>query len=338
MTSVQPVEDASTEIINWTGDTGLEDFDRSDISMPRMQIEHADALFRDSQTDQTFEELTVILLGLHKGRLMWPAELAEGNDTDAPLCKSPDFKHGFPNLDMDLSKDKRFPWHAQTNYSESDLVQLQIEENGIPLLTTPSLACAGCRFREWNTAPDGKKPWCAEEWTLPMLYLDPEDESWNPALFSTRRSGVKPTKNYLTPFVTKKIPLFTSVTKMTLDANRRGSVKYCTPSYEKVGRTDEGEYMMYRESFLSAKSFLSQFPLPRNEDDDEGDPALNDEEIKNNTVVIDAEVEPEPEPEAEPEEKVFRTAGKVKQPTAPTVSHEDVTNLDTEEDDDEPPF
>ncbi|AMS03452.1 hypothetical protein SEA_BENCZKOWSKI14_59 [Gordonia phage Benczkowski14] len=350
MTSVQPVSE-STDVVNWkansTGLEGLEDFDQSDISMPRLQIDHADGVFKHSQTEETFDELTVIILGLHKGRLMWPAEIGEGESKDSPLCKSPDFRHGFPNLSTEVPRDKRFPWEAQDRFTTADLKPIEVEVLGVPMLTEPSLPCEKCKFREWNTDPSGKRPWCAEEWTLPLLYMEGEgdDAVWSPALFSVRRSGVKPTKTYLTPFVTRKTNTFTAVTKLGLDKFRRGSVKYCTPTYEKVGITDEADHPDYYESFRSAKEFLKQYPLPRDEDSNESDdPNLNNEVVENNTIDADVVEEPQPaqpqaqaQPEPEPEkEKVFSTKGRVKQPepVAPTAS----AGTSTYDDDDEPPF
>lgn len=345
MTSVQPVSESS-DVVKWnemaTGLEGLEDFDQSDISMPRIQIVHDEGVFKHSQTEETFEELTCIILGLHKGRLMWPAEIGEGDSKDAPLCKSPDFKHGFPNLNDELPRDKRFPWDAQDRFTKADLKPLSVEVLGVPMLTEPSLLCEKCKFREWNTDPSGKRPWCAEEWTLPILYAepdtldDPEGATWSPALFSVRRSGVKPTKTYLTPFVTRKTQLFTAVTKMGLEKFKRGSVKYSIPTYEKIGVTDTADHPDYYESFKGAKEFLKQYPLPRDEDSSESDdPNLNSDTIENNT--IDAEVIPEEKPEPEPEkEKVFSTKGRVKQaePAAPATQ----AGSAEYDDDDEPPF
>lgn len=349
MTSVQPTSE-STDIVNWransTGLEGLEDFDQSDISMPRLQIDHTDGVFKHSQTEETFDELTVIILGLHKGRLMWPAEIGEGESKDSPLCKSPDFRHGFPQLDESLPKDKRFPWEAQSAFTKADLKPLQVEVLGVPMTTEPALPCEECRFRQWNTDPSGKRPWCAEEWTLPLLYMEGEGEDavWSPALFSVRRSGVKPTKTYLTPFVTRKTQTFTAVTKLGLDKFRRGSVRYCTPTFEKIGITDTADHPDYYESFRSAKEFLKQYPLPKtDEDDDSGDPALNNETIEDNTIDADVVEEPKPQPKPQPkpepepeQEKVFSTKGKVKQPEpqAPTVTAGEAVY----DEDDEPPF
>ena len=359
MTSLQPSQTTGTDVVEWGGDTGLEDFDTSDLTMPRLSIDHAEGAFKNSQTDELFPELIVILLGLHKSRIMW-GEVSDGDDADPPLCKSPDTKHGFPNIDTELAASKRFPWDAQNVYTPADMKPLEIGDN---LLTMPSIGCKDCHFKNWNTDPTGKKPWCSEEWTFPLLYQDPDDpEVWVPALFTIRRSGIKPARQYVTPFATKKTPIFTVATKLSLEHNRRGMVKYSTPVFSKVAKTDPDSWQDYYESFQSAKQFLLQFPMPK-EDDEDAAATVPDGDIEGN--IIDAEVEPEapvaetpksapaqptppsaqtraqpepepapaPEPEPEPEEVVISTKGKVKpMETAPAAGTVQI------DDDEEPPF
>ena len=349
MTSLQPSKTAGTDVVEWGGETGLEDFDSSDLTMPRLSIDHPDAVFKNSQTEETFEELTVILLGLHKSRLMW-GDLNDGDDQDPPLCKSPDCKNGFPNIDPELPASKQFPWDAQDVYTPGDMKPLEVGDN---LLTMPSIGCKNCHFKEWNTDPSGKKPWCSEEWCFPLLYQEPDDpDSWVPALFTIRRSGIKPARSYVTPFATKKTPIFTVATKLSLDVNKRGSVKFCTPVFSKVAKTDPASWQDYFESFKSAQQFLLQYPMPK--EDDDAAASVPDGDIEGN--IIDAEVEedtkpastpaakaqrvqpepePTPEPEPESEEVVISTKGKVKAPVTNTAPAAGTVQID---DDEEPPF
>lgn len=354
MTSLQPSSATGTDVVEWAGtETGLEDFDTSDLTMPRLSIDHAEAAFKNSQTDELFNELTVVLLGLHKSRIMW-GDINEGDDNDPPLCKSPDTKHGFPNVDPEYSASKQFPWDAQDVYTPGDMKPLEVGEN---LLTMPSIGCKNCKFKEWNTDPTGKRPWCSEEWTFPLLYQDPEDpEIWVPALFTIRRSGIKPARAYVTPFASKKNPIFTVATKLTLDTNRRGMVKYCTPVFSKVARTSKDSYQDYFDSFKSAQSYLLQYPMPKDDAVSDEASTVPDGDIEGN--IIDAEVEepvaaastqppapraqPEPtppkapEPTPEPEEVVISTKGKVKPiATAATAPAAGTVEID---DDEDPPF
>lgn len=343
MTSLQPSAQASaTDVVEWSNsETGLEDFDTSDVTMPRLSIDHPEGAFRNSQTEELFESLTVVLLGLHKSRIMW-GEISEG-EADAPLCKSPNTRDGFPNMDPELPDSKQYPWDAQSVFQPSSAVPLvlEVDNNGDKLQTMPSLPCKDCHFKEWNTDPSGKRPWCSEEWVFPLLYQDPNDpDSWVPALWTVRRSGIKPARQYVTPFATKKTPIFTVATRLDLDINRRGSVKYCTPKFKKVAKTDPEAYQDYFDSFKSAQAFLSQYPMPKIEEDDAAN--MPEGDIQNNVIDAEEETAPEPDrpqpqapkpaPKPEPEpEPVISTVGKVKAavPAAGTVEIDD---------DEEPPF
>lgn len=342
-TLLQPSGTTGTDVVEWTGgETGLEDFDTRDLTMPRLSIDHADGVFKNSQTEETFDNLTVILLGLHKSRIMW-GDLSDGPDGDPPLCKSPDTVHGFPNIDTELPASKQFPWEAQNVFQPSDLETIPLDDGR---QTMPSVGCKTCHFKEWNTDPSGKRPWCSEEWTFPLLYQDPLDsESWVPALFTIRRSGIKPARAYTTPFAAKKTPIFTVATELGLDVNKRGMVKYCSPTFKKIAKTDPAAWPDYFDNLKSAKLFLAQFPMPRTGDE----PVVSEEDqvsdgIEGNT--IDGEVEPQAPtpppapaapkppraaPEPEPEERVISTVGKVR-PAAPAAGTVQI------DDDEEPPF
>lgn len=310
----------------WGGDTGLEDFDSSDVSMPRLNIDHAENVFKDSLSNDTFESLDVILLGLHKSRIMWPGEISDG-DAAAPLCKSPDFSNGFPNMDPDISAELRYPWSAQDVYTPEQAVPLTLSDGRV---TQPAISCKACKFKEWNTDPTGKKPWCSEEWIFPLLYRT-EDGSWNPALFGLKRSGLAPAKKYVSPFATKKMPLFVTITKLTLNANKRGMVRYSTPVFTKGAATPEAEWTDYHTSFVGAKEYLKQYPMPR-----------TDEEV-GGEVIEDNSWEPEPsQPAATPPPAAAQPKEEPAAPAAPTPPAAPAAPVASPVidagDDDEPPF
>ena len=74
---------------------GLESIDASDLSMPIIKMVHDQGVWEDSLSGEQFEEMDVILLGLIKQRVLWPAEMAE--EADAPLCRSYNFTQGHPS-------------------------------------------------------------------------------------------------------------------------------------------------------------------------------------------------------------------------------------------------
>lgn len=318
----------------WGGDTGLEDFNSSDVSMPRLTIDHGEGVFRDSLSNDVYEELEVVLLGLHKSRIMWPTELGDGDNAKAPMCKSPDFTHGFPNMDPDIKADDRFPWAAQLVYQPSDAVPLQLADGGE---TMPSIGCNNCRFKEWNTDPSGKKPWCSEEWTFPLAYLDSQGQ-WTPALFTVKRSGLGPAKKYVSPFASKKMPLFVVRTKLTLNNNKRGMVRYSTPVFTKGAETAQEEWPEYRDMFVTAKEFLKQLPTPRTEDDEAGEAPAKVENNEWKGETVDADPEPAAPAQAPASPAPAAPAAPPAQPAAPKADPAPAAPAVDMGDDDEPPF
>ena len=100
--SVVPYDDSNV---------GLEDVGVGDVVIPRLRIVHDEAMFEDNLSKAKFSTMKVVLLGLVKQRIFWDDNV---EDDDKPLCKSPDFEHGFPNVDP--GQRKTFPW-AKSNFT-----------------------------------------------------------------------------------------------------------------------------------------------------------------------------------------------------------------------------
>ena len=228
-------------------DYGLEDFDTStDAVMPRLTINHPEAKFVDNLSGQEFDSLEVILLGLVKGRILWDSEVEEG---DTPLCKSLNFNEGRPDED-------RFPW-KQSGFDKNALV--------VPAGTSELLLpCSACGLKEWGSAPNGKTPWCSEQHTFPLL-MKVGDGGWAPALFTTQRTGIKPSKTYLTSFARTKTPLYTVTTKLSLQAQKRGTVNYAVPIFVQGEPTEQSEWPYYAQQYRQIRDFLHTPPV-RDED------------------------------------------------------------------------
>jgi len=91
--------------------TGMDDLSPEDLTMPRLAIgsnENA-GVFIDSQTSQKFSEVDIIILGIIKQRILWPATM--GDQKSNPLCRSYDFDRGHPDED-------KFPW-KQSGYDKA---------------------------------------------------------------------------------------------------------------------------------------------------------------------------------------------------------------------------
>lgn len=235
---------------------GLEDIDITDVRIPRMRIVHKEGVFQDSLTKRKFNELNCIFLGLTKQRIMWHKDTEE---KDKPMCKSTDFEHGYPNVDPQINSEKQFPW-ALSNFDPAN-VHPDPQRNN--LLVLP---CQQCVFKEWDKVKKGAPP-CAEQHTYAILYKADEDsDQLSPALLTFQKSGISPSKDYISYFATNKMPFFTFWTKVTLKQQSRSAVDYATPILERGAASDRTQWREMANQARSVRDFLRQ--PPRNNDDD----------------------------------------------------------------------
>lgn len=321
------------DMAGYNSDIGLEDFDTTDVvAPPRINIVHADGQFEVNTTKETFTELDVIFLGLVKQRIMWHPDIPSG-EAPPPMCKSTDFQHGFPEMDEEVAADYRFPWEA-SNFTKDNLV-LNIEPNA-----KPALKCSDCKFKEWGTDPKGDRPWCSEDWVLPLLYRA-ADGSWQPAIVSFKRSSLKNAKQYMGAFATSRMPLWSVVTRLSLDLNKRGSVRYSTPKFQRTDQTDQENWPEYLEQFRSVREYLRAIPKVRSDDDTaSGDVAEGFEASESPWGEGVPETEQSaPAPKAEPQAAAPK--GRPKPPPKPEPKADAVVDAEVvsdEDDDEDPPF
>lgn len=224
---------------------GFEDFDNSDIVMPRLKLDHTEGVMVDTLSGETFTEAELVFLGNIKGRILWPAEVSE--DKTGPLCQSLNFTQGLPDRD-------KFPWKA----------------SGFKPAEYPAdapLPCDGCQLKEWETHPQGGKPWCSELFTLALML--PAGDGWTPALLTLQRSAIKATRAYMTAFMRQKTPLFVTTTKLSLQQLRRGSVKYVVPQFAKGSPTDPELHAEFADHYRRIRTFV-QTPREEKETTDTG--------------------------------------------------------------------
>lgn len=249
------------------GTVGLEDVGVGDLVLPRLQIVHDEGRFRDNLSKQEYDVLDAIFLGLVKQRILWHDTVDEG---DKPMCKSPDFEHGFPNVDDDTPKNKRFPWDT-SNFNPADFPP----SNGIGGLVT--LPCASCSLKEWGD--DRQPPPCAEQHTFPILYninsgQDGVEPIWTAALFTTQKTGIKPSRQYISSFAQSRQPMFTVVTRLSLTQQSRGTVKFSVPRFQRLGASDSELWSEYAEQYVTIRDYIRQ--PPRAADDDVAAPSGNE--------------------------------------------------------------
>lgn len=228
--------------------TGLEEFQDSDAVIPRLSIVHKEARFKDNLTGEEFDSIEIIPLGLVRQRVLWHPDVDDG---DQPMCKSTNNEIGHPNTDA--PKDKRFPWEK----AGFNPVDHPPQPDGLI-----DLPCAGCQLKEWGTHPNGKSPYCTEQWVLPVLYRESGvEDTFAPAIFTLQRSGVKAIRAYLTPFQKSGNPAFLHVATVKLELNKRGQVDYSTPKFSKGPATDQAEWPSYATQFMQISEFLKRRPV-----------------------------------------------------------------------------
>jgi len=278
-------------------ETGLEDFSMEDAVIPRLSIVHKEGQFRDSLSNEQFSKLNVIILGLVKQRVLWHPDV---DDDDWPMCRSANHTTGFPNMNENQPKEKTFPWE-KSGFDPNDYPP---GEDGLI-----RLPCSGCQLKEWKSHPDGKRPYCTEQFTLPLLY-DPRDSGdWVPALITFQKTGLKPLKSYLTSFARSRQPAYTAITEIGLDMMRRGSTDYSVPNFKRIGDSEEPHWREYAVNYRTMRDFLVADPSSREED--EGDdtpsapaanvaspPPASEPAAREETVVVEEPVAPEPTPTA----------------------------------------
>lgn len=233
-------------------ETGLEDFTMEDAVTPRLQIQHKEGTFKDSLSGQEFDKLTCIMLGLVKQRILWYNIVDDNSKNDYPMCRSMNHSYGFPNMDEEVPKSKQFPW-AKSGF---DPAAFPPDAEGLV-----RLPCDSCQLKEWGSHPDGNKPYCAEQFTTPVLY-DPNGDgsTWVPAILSFQKTSLKPLKAYFTGFQRARNAAFMAYTEIALDLTKRGTNVYSIPTFRKLGETDDTLWRGFSTQYRQLRDFLVADP------------------------------------------------------------------------------
>lgn len=237
-------------------ETGLDDFNPNEASIPRLSLNHKAGTFKENLTGTEYPALQGVILGLVKQRTMFNTEMpAEGSMK--PQCKSNDAITGYPT--MEGAREELFPWRE----FGANPAELPTDEFG-----RPTIPCASCPFAQWGA--NRKPPRCAERYTLPMLYaVDGNDTELSGAgIISFHKSGIGPSKQYISSFVRAKKPLYTAVTVIGLDQHKRGMVEYSTPNFKKIGETDPEAWEDFSAQYKALREFLRQPPRADEENAD----------------------------------------------------------------------
>lgn len=245
------------ELDSWGGEDfgglGMEDIGAGELTIPRIEILHAEGRFRDRNSKVEYDVLRAAILGVVKGRIMWAKEVDDG---DRPQCRSNNFEVGFPQMRVDIPADKQFPW-GKSNFNPGDYPP---QADGLI-----HLPCASCKFKEWDVNGQ-KKPLCSELYMLPMMYEGPDGEL-SPGILTVKSSAVKTLKAYITPFKGQGRPMFTVMTEIGLQLSSRGSVKYSVPTFKRCETTERTQWAGFAEQYRSIRDFLQRDPRPQEDKD-----------------------------------------------------------------------
>lgn len=241
---------------------GLEDFGTDDLVMPSLKLDHANGYITDSLSGTQYEKLEVVICGLIKSRILWPAEVEETKS--APLCRSYNHSEGY-------AFSAKFPWKA---------AQLKLgayptagEEDEFSILP-----CELCPLKDWGSNPKGNStPWCSEQYNLAVMQDMSGEGDWSPATLTLQRSAVKPIRAYLTGFQRAKTPAFVNRTIITVTAQKRGTVNYVVPSFAKGAPTDQADHDLFKETYFRIREWLQ---TPRVEKSEDSAPADDDDDIE----------------------------------------------------------
>lgn len=296
---------------------GMEDFNPEQQVIPTLKLAHDDGKIIDGLSGQEYDEVTLICLGMIKQRVLWDAEVGEGDNV--PFCRSYNFQIGHPD-------NKAFPWKAAgfTRPEDDDVAT--------------RLPCESCKLKEWGTHPKrGDIPWCSEQHTYAVLQ-DLGNGVLAPALFTAQRSALKPSNAYMTSFYRAQQPMYVCYTRISLDLRKRGSVDFVVPKFARGVDTDPAQYPNFSAQLKMIREFV-QTPrgvTPTSADSDPQPPA----EPSNPPAPAPAPSQPAPtQPAPVPTQTAAPEAVVPDQVTpapAPTPAPQPVTAGASDDDDDLP--
>jgi len=226
MTEIVPLDDESV--------VGLEDMDDEPVAPQRLKIVHANKNFEIPDTGIATDAFTAVILGMVRQRVLWPPEI--GNGPSKPMCRSRDGKTGYPDPES-------FPLKA------SGLQGLVLEQ-GV------TAGCKGCSLKEWGSHPTQDKPWCTEQFVLPMLADLMGNGRVMPVFLTAERGSILAAKKYIVPFQQSRTPMFTVFTEISLQHDKRGSVQFSKPVFKRAKDTPPESHAEFAAAFLQMRDYL----------------------------------------------------------------------------------
>lgn len=268
-----PYENAPTDLeLYGLGDdmfTGLEDFSAEDARLGRLSIHHKDGgWIEDSLTGGQYQKITFIPLAFIKQRILWRPVLVED---PVPMCKSTDYKIGYPTLDQKDAKSN-FPF-GPAGINPDDMETNP--ENG-----RMAVPCAACSLKEWGTHPTLEASWCSQQRIIPMLFGADGEEPSQLAVMSFQKTSLGPCNMFFAGISAKKIkgttramPAFSVVGELSLSPRIKGTNDYMVPVFKRVHDTSMNDWLSYSQEAQRVYEYVTR--PPRGPESEPFDPTDN---------------------------------------------------------------
>lgn len=290
---------------------GLDEIDAADMAAPRLSIDHDKGVFKNSLSGTEYTSFSAILLTRVKQRIMWKEKLEEKSN---PQCRSNNFHLGFPNVNPKSKQADLFPWDKSV-FSPSDYPP-DPQHNGLPVLP-----CDQCDFKNWH---GDEKPPCKEQWTFALeAYLPTPafpDGEWVPFLMTVQGTGIPSIRPYIREFITRRSPLFTQMTAVTLKQEVFLKKVYYVPVFSAAGGTDSARWPDYMGKVDSFTEYLKQDPRNVIEDTSDDEDVPNEVQSAPTPPTPQIPTQPEPVYEAEVVEPTPVQTPPPPTPAAPVVA------------------
>lgn len=199
---------------------GFEEFDRSDVTLPRRKIvqgttRNVDATLAGQFYDTVGETAKKVLHAVPLRYSHTRAMFTDGDFTDKSLICA--------------SRDGRVP--------RSDIAQ------------PANTVCEGCPYAQWGQ--DGAKPACAAGYTFLMLDADEDDA---PFMVTFAGTAIKAARKLISAVALKKRPLYTFFLTMTTEMQQDNRGKWYAPKFQ-IG-DNPGDIGRYVELYAGYKAVV----------------------------------------------------------------------------------
>lgn len=163
-------------------------------------------------------------------------------------------------------------WNDRRSYWQRDLDDLGEDEDKFPDcfsadaktgVGNPGGDCRTCPFAQWDSAPGGGQA-CKSQ----RLFFFIRKGDVLPMIVRAAPTSIQPSKKYLFGLAAELIPYWKISTKITLESQGSGQIKYSTLNFEAGSKLSDGDLAVltqYRNDMLPTLEASKVNPPPRRE-------------------------------------------------------------------------